>query len=113
MNLAAKVLVVLVYPMLMLGRALNALLDRDPLRIRPQNSESLWIQRGPAPGIPSYFSEASEVEGKGHRGFGHFAGATFRAAAMLFAARREAEGRDVKLEGNRERGLPDEIYTLW
>jgi len=103
----ARLAALLLYPLALLARALNALRGRDPLRLRRPPPGSLWIPRG-EPGRMSYFSEASDVEGRGHGGHGWIAGRTLLALAPAFA-RRRVKGPRPAPDGE----IPDEIYTLW
>lgn len=112
MNLLLKLLLALLYPLLILTRFLNAMLGHDPLRLREPEG-SCWIERGLQPDTASYFSEQSQVEGKGHGGFGGLAAAPLRAAARLMAPSRPVPGERQAAAADREQGIPDEVYTLW
>lgn len=115
MNLIVKAALVVIYPLLMLGRLLNRLLGRDPLGLEPppEDQASFWIERGPAPSRASYFADRSENEGLNHGGFGHLAaGAISRLAAMLAPSSR-TDGRKFHAAADRDKDIPDEVYTLW
>jgi len=113
LNLLLKILLVLLFPLLLLARVLNALLGRDPLRLREPRGESCWIERGPEPDRASYFSEASVVEGRGHGGLGWIAGGLLKRLSRLQAPSRPAPGEKFSTAADREKGIPDEVYTLW
>lgn len=104
----ARLLALLLYPLVLLGRLLNALAGRDPMRLRKPPAGSLWIARG-EPGPESYFREASDLEGRGHGGFGRIAARAVLAIAPAFARRRG----QAPAAAPRGREIPDEIYTLW
>jgi len=106
----ARVLAILVYPLVLAGRLMNALGGRDPLRLRRPPPGSLWIART-QPGRPAYFAETSQVEGRGHRGFGRIAGRTLVALSAHWGRARGKPAHARTRE--RERDIPDEIYTLW
>jgi len=108
-----KLVLTLLYPLLMLGRSLNAFLGRDPLRVREPKSATCWIERGPEPNRTSYFSEASAVEGRGHGGFGRLATVALRWLARLLAPPRKRAGEKFRAAAERDQDIPDEVYTLW
>jgi hypothetical protein len=112
MDLLARLALVVLYPMLLLARAANSLLRRDPLRVREPDTETLWIQRDSVPVSASYFSEGSTLEGRNHGGFGWIAGTAIVGLAQLFAPTSACPGFGDLLQ-DREKGIPDEIYTLW
>ena len=114
MEIFAKFILILLYPLLMAGRVLNSLLGRDPLRMEPPPDQaSFWIERGPAPGRTSYFSEASEVEGRGHGGFGRIAVAVITRLGEMMAPSMKSKGEEFRASAEREQDIPDEVYTLW
>jgi len=113
MDLLTKILLVLFYPLLLLTRALNALLGRDPLRLREPEGESFWIAREAEPDRTSYFSEASVAEGRGARGFGGIARGFLKLLGRLHAPQRAHPGEKFSAAADREQGIPDEVYTLW
>jgi len=108
-----KVILVLVYPLLVLGRALNLVFGRDPLRLREPAAQTCWIARDRGPSPMSYFSEASELEGNAHGGFGRFATGTLRWISRRLAPARGKSGEEFRPGAERDRDIPDEIYTLW
>jgi hypothetical protein len=113
MEFLTKLILVLLYPLLILGRILNALLGRDPLRLREPNGATCWIERVPEAGRTSYFSEASELEGKNHGGFGRVATGVLGLVARLLAPSRKSTGEDFRAAADRDQDIPDEVYTLW
>jgi hypothetical protein len=113
MDALTKVLLVLVFPLLLLGRLLNALFGRDPLRLREPRGESFWIARAVEPDRASYFSEASVAEGREHGGLGALARIPLKWIARLAAPRRSRPGEKFSAGADREQGIPDEVYTLW
>ena len=112
MKLLSKSSLVLLYPLLILSRALNAICDRDPLRLREPGG-SCWIPRASQPDSASYFSEASLAEGRGQGGFGWLVRGPLKLLACLHTPRRSAHGGEYSAAADREKGIPDEIYTLW
>ena len=113
MIVLTKVILVLLYPLLILGRILNFLLGRDPMRAREPNGASCWIERGPEPDRTSYFSEASNLEGTSHGGFGRLATVVLVCVARLFAPSRKSADKDFRAAADRDQEIPDEVYTLW
>lgn len=108
-----RVLLVMAYPALLVSRGLNGLLGRDPLRLHEPSTETLWIQRHAAPSPADYFSEGSVAEGLGHGGRGGAAAVILRTLSRLTAPRRAQPGGKFSPAADRERGIPDEVYTLW
>lgn len=113
MDALMKLFLLLLYPLLLLGRVLNALFGRDPLRLREPLNQSFWISRAGDPDRASYFSEASVAEGRSHGGFGALAQQPLKWMAGLNAPRRAAPGAKFSAGADREQGIPDEVYTLW
>ena len=113
MELLTKLILVLLYPLLILGRILNALLGRDPLRLREPKAATCWIERGPQPSRTSYFSEASEPEGRQHGGFGRLATVVLGWVARQLAPRLKSTGKDFHAAADRNQDIHDEVYTLW
>ena len=105
----ARLLALLAYPLVLAAGLAGRLLRRDPLRRRRPGPGSLWIERA-QPSRGAYFSEASEVEGRGHGGLARPATRALLAFASLLARARPRGGaRPAPREGE----IPDEIYTLW
>lgn len=115
MNLLAKALLVLLYPLVILARLVNALRGTDPLRLKGDpDAASFWIEREAEPSRASYFSEASETEGRRPAGAGRLVTALLRMVAKGFAPSKPREGVEAsKPAVDREQGIPDEVYTLW
>jgi hypothetical protein len=112
MQLLVKILLLLTFPLLLLARAVDAIRGRDPLQLREPRG-TCWIARTAVPSRPSYFSEASELEGRGHSGAGRLAAALLRRAARLFVPRRKASPDATSTLLGRDPHIPDEVYTLW
>jgi hypothetical protein len=108
-----KVVLILIYPLLVLGRVLNTLGGRDPLRLREGKGATCWIERRPDASRTSYFSEASEQEGRGHGGFGRLATTTLAWVSRRMAPPRRTTSEGFRAAADRDRGIPDEVYTLW
>lgn len=113
MDTLVKFILVFIYPLLILGRLLNGLRNRDPLRIKPPEQASFWIGREVEPSRASYFSEASENEGRGHGGFGCMAAAVIGWLGRWMAPAVKNDGKDFRASADREQDIPDEVYTLW
>ncbi len=113
METLIRVLLVLLYPLLLVGRFFNLLLRRDPLRQDEPEGATCWIERGAELEGVSYFSQASAQEGRNHGGFGRFAAKILVAAARLFAPSRAITGNDFRAAAERDQDIPDEVYTLW
>jgi hypothetical protein len=113
MKVLSQLILICLYPLLVLGRIFNCVCKSDPLRLRQPRGATCWIERGPEVSRASYFSEASEQEGKNHRGFGRLATAILGLAARLFAPTLAIANEDFGARVDRERDIPDEVYTLW
>src|SRR5215210_256752 len=101
-----RLLAALAYPLLVVARMLDALAGRDPLRLRRPAPGSLWIARG-EPARSSYFSESSDVEGRGHGGFGWIAERIL--LAMAAACAHNGGAADARPPSASSREVPDEI----
>ena len=119
-----NVLLFLLYLILLPIGVARRLLGRDTLQLRPpRHTASYWLARGSAPPASSYFSEASAVEGisakntdgqlKIPSGACRLLTPFFLAVARLYAPPRTPEARSYSAAAERERGIPDEVYTLW
>jgi hypothetical protein len=113
MNALMNILLVLLYPVMLLARVLNAVLGRDPLRLRQPKGESFWVARELEPDRNSFFSEASLAEGRNNGGMGHIAARLLTRIAHIYAPPRTAPGEKYSVSADREQGIPDEVYTLW
>jgi hypothetical protein len=112
MQIPTKTLLVIIYPLLLLGWLLNLVLGRDRLRLHDfKSAESYWIERRAQPNITSYFTEVSCSEGGGEPS----APLTrlLRGIARLYTPPRQSSGVTYKASADREQGIPDEVYTLW
>jgi hypothetical protein len=108
-----KLVLACVYPVIVIGRVLNSVTGRDPLRRREPAGDSFWIPRRERASPAEYFQESSSVEGSGHGGFGGPALAILRRLGRFTAPRRLQPGERYSAAADREQGIPDEIYTLW
>jgi hypothetical protein len=108
-----KLVLACLYPIVLMGRVLNVMTGRDPLRLREPTGGSFWIVRGERASSSEYFSESSSAEGRGHGGWGAPAIAILRRLARLTAPRRLQPGERYSAAADREQGIPDETYTLW
>jgi hypothetical protein len=113
METLTKLILILLYPLLIIGRLLNHWLGRDPLRLNPPDIASFWIERGKEPSRASYFAEASEREGCAHGGFGSVAGAAFLQVAAVVAPTAAGKDEEFRAAADRDQDIPDEVYTLW
>lgn len=105
-------LLLLVYPLLWMGRVIDGFLRRDPLRLHDGDAASFWIVRSNPPDRLTYFSEASSAEGHGDGGQGVVLGRLFASTARFLANRRLAPESTFS-KAARDESIPDEIYTLW
>jgi hypothetical protein len=113
MGFLMKLILILLFPLLFVGRILNSLLRRDPLRVRKPKGTTYWIERGLEPSRTSYFSEASALEGSNHGGFGWLTTVALGWVARLVAPPRKSTGEDFRVAAERDQTIPDEVYTLW
>jgi hypothetical protein len=113
MNIATKALLISLYPLLLLARLANLVLHSDHLRLHDLRcGESCWIERRASPTPQSYFSEELwDVSRKtsAARPLSWF----LRNIARLYAPRRRALEQIYRAAAEREKGIPDEVYTLW
>lgn len=110
MNLIVKFILILLYPLLLMARLKNAILGRDPLRLREPRAESLWLVRNEEPDTASYFSESSRQTDEQPEGL---IGIALKGAAHWFAPPRPTPDAKYSAVADREKDIPDEIYTLW
>jgi hypothetical protein len=114
MQIATKILLICVYPLVLLAWLVNLAGRWDRLRLRDVPSEeSYWIERRAQPTTQSYFSEESLAEGSGARSAARPLTRLLRGIARLYAPRRQLGGGTYKASAEREQGIPDEVYTLW
>jgi len=104
-------LLIMLYPVLVFARLVNAMTGRAPLRRREPAASSLWIERRSPDSDAHYFSEASPVETQ--RGAGRWPAVVLAAIARWFAPARLQPQEKFSPAADREQGIPDEIYTLW
>lgn len=107
-----RLLLICAYPLALLARLVQALGRRDPLRLSEPKG-TCWIERTESPATASYFSEASAAEGRGHGGAGALIGWFMLLIARLSTPRRIQPGEKYSAGADREKGIPDEVYTLW
>jgi hypothetical protein len=105
----ARILLVLVYPLLILARIADAVSRRDSMQRRRPPAGSLWITRTQVPSDLDYFSEESPADA----GSGRLAAVVLSWMARFYAPPREQPLDKVPAKTDREQGIPDEMYTLW
>jgi hypothetical protein len=114
MQIVAKILLVVIYPLLVLAWLVNLLLGRDRLRLHNVPSqESCWIERRSQPSTASYFFEASCFEGGDEPSAARPLSRLLRGIARLYTPPRQAAGVVYEASADRKQGIPDEVYTLW
>jgi hypothetical protein len=105
MDRLARIVLIVLYPLLLGARVVNALTGRDPLRLK-EPAGSCWIERMPAPAPRRYFSESDVAERRSW---------PFRVLTRIAHAFAPPATGDA----GRARGtampddIPDEVYTLW
>ena len=107
------VLLVLLYPLLLVARLFNALLQRDPLRTGRPPAGSLWVERNDASNDAGYFSEASPAEEGRQTSAARLPEAVLVALSRWYAPPRARPNEKFSASADREQGIPDEMYTLW
>jgi hypothetical protein len=109
-----RILLVLMYPLVLLARAVNGVFKWDRLHLREGKTEqSCWIVRRERPDILRYFSEQSSSEGAPGWSAARPILALLWALSRLYRPRRTMRGGTYELSAEREQGIPDEVYTLW
>jgi len=109
-----KTLLVVLYPLLLVAWLANLVLRRDRLGLQDRsNNGSYWIERRGRPNTAAYFSEASCAEGGNEPSAAMPVARLLRAIAHLYAPPRCIVEPIYKASVDRERGIPDEVYTLW
>lgn len=112
MEFILRALLVIIYVLWVPVMLISRLFGRDALRLKDPGGGSYWIEREPVIRRESYFSEASDHEGKGAGTpvLAHL----LRGIAGLFAPPQVKAGeKSIASAADREQGVPDEIYTLW
>jgi hypothetical protein len=112
-NIIIKFILILFYPLLLVARLKNAILRRDPLRLREPRAENLWLTRNEEPDTAWYFSESLQPTSERRDGLTWITKATLRGVAYWFTPPRPIPGAKYSAAADREKGIPDEIYTLW
>jgi hypothetical protein len=114
MRIVTKILLVAVYPFLLMAWLVNLLLGRDRLRLyNIPSEESCWIERRGQPNTATYFLEASCSEGDQKPSAARPLARLLRGIARFYTPPRQVAGAVYKPSAERERSIPDEIYTLW
>ncbi len=113
MNVMMKLVLIFLYPLLILTRVANAVFGRDPLHLREPKMGSFWLSRSEEAGSAAYFSESSRQSDEQSGGLTGIANRALRWVARWFAPSHPAPNEKYSAAADRERGIPDEIYTLW
>ena len=109
-----KILLVLMYPLVLLARAVNSVFKWDRLHLREgKREQSCWIARQETPDILRYFSEQSSSEGAPASSAAGLILTVLWSLSRLYRPRRTMRGGTYKSSAEREQGIPDEVYTLW
>jgi hypothetical protein len=109
-----KMLLVLMYPLVLIARAVNGIFKWDRLHLREgKREQSCWIARQETPDILRYFSEQSSSEGAPASSAASPILTVLWALSRLYRPRRTMRGGTYKSSAEREQGIPDEVYTLW
>ncbi len=117
-------LLILYYPVLICVGLVRRLLGRDTLGLgRPPVRQSHWLVREPIGDTQSYFSEDSPTEGrrthfenvsrKTDAGAAGWCGRPLLWLAKWYSPARKATPGTVSSAADRDKNIPDEIYTLW
>jgi hypothetical protein len=114
MRILMKILLVVIYPLLLVARFANVVRGRDRLRLHEAPSgESCWIERRGQPNTMFYFSEESNSEAGGEPSAARLLFLLLQSISRLWTPPERAGGVAYKSSTDRERGIPDEVYTLW
>jgi len=109
-----KILLVLMYPLVLLARAVNSVFKWDRLHLREgKREQSCWIARQETPDILRYFSEQSSSEGAPASSAAGLILTVLWSLSRLYRPRRTSGGGRYESSAEREQGIPDEVYTLW
>ena len=116
------IILYLSYALLLPAKLLAGLRGRDPLQLRSDPSRaSYWVARPLHTDASAYFCESSPAEddivsGRADRSARHLRPAgRIALVPLLWLAKRQGPGRTkvAVSAGDRDKGMPDEIYTLW
>jgi len=113
MSMIAKIVLVLLYPLLLLARLVNVVTRRDRLRLRRPQTKSFWLEREDESQSASYFSESSARTARESGGLAGVAKWLLKRVARYYLPRRAAPAEKYAAAADREQGIPDEVYTLW
>src|SRR5947208_16992444 len=114
MDALSTILLVILYPLLVLARVVNALRGRDRLRLRrPPATASCWIERSREADNASYFSEASRAEGYPWSSAAQPIARALRMLSRLYAPAGEQTEETFTPAVDGHQDIPDEVYTLW
>src|SRR4051812_42448330 len=109
-----KILLVLMYPLVLLARAVNGVLKWDRLHLREgKREQSCWIARRETSDILRYFSEQSSSEDAPASSATSLILTVMWSLSRLYKPRRTSGGGRYESSAEREQGIPDEVYTLW
>ena len=112
------------YAILLPATLLAGLRGRDPMQLKNDPSRtSYWVPRPIRTDAAAYFSESSPAEddiaaGRADPSTRHLRPAgRIALAPLLWLAKRQGPGRTkvgvAVSASDRDKGVPDEIYTLW
>ena len=109
-----KILLVLMYPLVLLARAVNAVFKWDRLHLKEgKREQSCWIARQEKADILRYFSEQSSSEGAPRWSAASLVLTLLWSLSRFYRPRQTMGGGTYKSSAEREQGIPDEVYTLW
>jgi hypothetical protein len=103
---------VLLYPLLVIARGVNALRGRDPLRRSRPGAGTLWVDRDAVSGDGGYFLETSPAEDRVRASAARLPESLLVSLAR-WCARPRVTPNEKFSAADREQGIPDEMYTLW
>lgn len=104
--MAARLVLIALYPLLLVARVASAFNGHDPLRLKEPKG-SCWIERPPMPDARAYFADSDSSE------LSSSAAAAIRSVARAFAPA-EGDGRPSRTAHTAlPSDIPDEVYTLW
>lgn len=118
-----KVLLAVLYGACVLpAHVMGRLLGRDSLMLRRPSHDSYWLAKAPIDGTESYFSPGSARRGNGTTADTPAPMAGWVAPLLLWLSKAFAPRRRQLADtatsaapsaASRDKGIPDEIYTLW